>query len=233
VSDGTHATVVVVSGGDPLPRRALEHIPAGAFVIAADSGLDRAAEAALPVDVVVGDFDSVGAAALAAAVGAGTGVLRHSVVKDQTDLELALDLALTKRPERVIVLGGDGGRLDHFLANTLLLASPAYAEVDLVAFMGPARMTVVRTAATLTGEPGDIVTLLPVHGPAYGVRSVGLLYALVGDDLAPGTTRGVSNELAEREARVSLEAGTLLAIQPGEAGLHFHNGIGPSSGRDR
>ena len=64
-------------------------------------------------------------AALATADGHGHPVERHPAAKDATDLELALDAAISRRPGRIHVLGGHGGRLDHLLANALVLAAPA------------------------------------------------------------------------------------------------------------
>jgi thiamine pyrophosphokinase len=120
----------------------------------------------------------------------------------------------------VHVLGGHGGRLDHLLANAALLASPRYAAVELVAHMGQARVTVVRGEAELSGIPGDLVSLLPLNGVASGVTTEGLLYPLHDEDLLPGSTRGVSNELVDAVARVRLRSGALLAVQPGQAGTH-------------
>jgi thiamine pyrophosphokinase len=48
----------------------------------------------------------------------------------------------------------------------------------------------------------------------------GLLYPLRDEDLLPGSTRGVSNELVATTAVVTVRAGTLLAVQPGLAGTH-------------
>jgi thiamine pyrophosphokinase len=59
------------------------------------------------------------------------------------------------------------------------------------------------------------VSLLPVHGPARGVTTEGLLYPLAGEDLEPGTTRGVSNEMTAAEALVRVRDGVLLAVRPG------------------
>jgi thiamine pyrophosphokinase len=213
-------TIIVVTGGDPIPRGALALIPGGAQVVAADSGVDRALELGLPVHVAVGDFDSVDPAALRAAAAAGAVIERHPIAKDATDLELALDVALAHHPARIHVLGGHGGRLDHLLGNALLLAAPAYAGVEVVAQMGEALVTVIRSEATLTGAPGDLVTLLAVHGIARRVRTEGLLYPLAGEDLRPGSTRGISNELVGGSAHVGLARGVLLAVQPGQPGTH-------------
>lgn len=212
---GASDTVIVVTGGDPVDGDLLGQVPSGALVIAADSGIDHALAVGLAIDVAVGDFDSVSPAALQAAVDAGAVLERHPAAKDSTDLELALDAALVCGARRIVVLGGHGGRLDHLLANALLLASPRYAGTELVAHMGQARVAVVRSHAALQGSTGDLVSLLAVHGRARGVTTHGLLYPLQDAEMLPGSTRGVSNELMQSEASVHVEDGVLLAVQPG------------------
>jgi thiamine pyrophosphokinase len=193
----------------------LTGLPADAWVIAADGGIAHAFALGLTVDEAIGDFDSASMADLDRVRAAGGRVETHPVAKDATDLELALGLAVQRRPRRVVVIGGHGGRFDHWLGNAFLLAAPEYASVELVARMGSSTVTVVRKSAVLTGSSGDLVSLLPVHGPAYGVRTDGLLYPLVDEDLPVGTTRGVSNVFIGERASVSLDAGVLLAVQPG------------------
>jgi thiamine pyrophosphokinase len=185
--------------------------------------VDHALALGLRIHTAVGDFDSATPAGLGRAAADGAVVERHPAAKDATDLELALDTARRFDPARIVVLGGHGGRLDHLLANALALASPALADVEVVALMGPARVAVVRPAhaVVLEGEPGDLVTLLPVHGPARGVLTDGLLYPLHHEDLRAGSTRGVSNERARARATVTLRGGLLLAVQPGRAGTHL------------
>src|SRR5690606_3418408 len=135
--------------------------------------------------------------------------------KDRTDLAIAIDVALTHRPCRVTVVGGHGGRLDHLLANALLLASPAYAAAQMVGRLGSATVTVVRDAAPLAGRVGELVSLLPVHGPARGVTTEGLRFPLVGEELSPGSSRGVSNLFTHERPVVRLSSGILLVVQPG------------------
>lgn len=217
----THA--IVLTGGDPVSATLAGRLPRAARVIAADSGLAAAAGLGLTVDLVVGDLDSVDAATLEAAVDAGTEVERHPPAKDRTDIAIALDAAVRHGARRVTVVGGHGGRLDHHLANTLLLASDRYAELDVDAFMGSAHLHVVRDRVTLAGVPGELVSLLPLHGPVRGITTTGLLYPLEGEDLLPGSTRGVSNELTGTAATVSVDAGPLLTVQPGALGTHLRH----------
>jgi thiamine pyrophosphokinase len=218
VSDRDGRLVVVVAGGDPVPPAAVADLPAGVPVVAADSGVDHAAALGLTVTEAVGDFDSVTPAGLRAAEARGAAVDRHPAAKDETDLELALDRALALGADRVIVVGGHGGRTDHFLANALLLTAERYATVALEARFGPAVVHVLRggptAAVSLLGLPGDLVSLLAVDGPAAGVTTTGLAYPLDDGTLHPGRTRGVSNELTGTEATVRLQAGLLLVVQP-------------------
>ena len=209
--------VVVVSGGEPPDSRAALAAPLGAPVVAADRGLEHALALGLEVTVAVGDFDSASPEAVAVAEAAGTRVVRHPHEKDATDLELALDLAAAMDPERVLVLAGTGGRLDHELAALLLLASDRYAGSQVDALVGAARVHVVRGSRSLDGVPGEVITLLAVDGPAHGVTTEGLTYPLRGETLELGSSRGVSNVFAARTATVSLEHGVLLAIVPGDA----------------
>jgi thiamine pyrophosphokinase len=201
-------TVVVLSGGPGSLH--VTGLPAGATVIAADGGAELARMLGLRVDLVVGDLDSISAETLAGI----EHVERHSAEKDATDLELAVAAALQLKPERVLVLGGGGGRLDHLLGGLLLFAAEAYADVRVDAQFGAAAVHVVRGARTLHGEPGELISLFAVHGPATRVVTDGLVYPLRSETLESGSSRGVSNVFAAPEARIALERGVLLAVRP-------------------
>lgn len=207
-------TVVVLAGGQAVDGGTRLPITEPDLVIAADSGVHHARALGLHVDLVVGDLDSVDAHELEAVVAAGATVERHPTDKDATDLELALQAAVDRGAERVVVVGVGGGRLDHFLANVLVLASPAFIGARVEAVVGAARVVVVHDKAIVDGAPGDVITLLPVGGGADGVRTTGLRFALDGERLDAGTTRGVSNELTGTHATVTVDDGALLVVQP-------------------
>ena len=208
---GMQTVIVVAGGGGP----AVPWLAAGSTVIAADRGVDRALALGLRVDLAIGDFDSVTPEGLAAAEADGARVERHPAAKDATDLELALDAAIALEPARIVVIGSGGGRLDHLLGVVLLLGHERYGSAQLEAYLGDSHLHFVRGTCTLVGTPGDLVSLVPLHGPCDGVRTEGLVYPLLGESLPAGTTRGISNVFAAGEARVTLEGGCLLAVQPG------------------
>jgi thiamine pyrophosphokinase len=210
-----HDVVVVVAGGEAPPADAARAVPGGALVIAADGGLEHARRLGLDVGLAIGDLDSASPAAVAAAEEEGVRVSRHPAAKDATDLELALDAALAAEPKRVLVLAGVGERLDHLVSALHVLGSPRYAAVEVDARVGPAQVHVIRHERTLEGEPGELVSLCALHGPAEGVSTDGLEYPLADETLEPGSSRGVSNRFIAETARVRVERGIVLAVRPG------------------
>jgi len=138
------------------------------------------------------------------------------VAKDQSDLELALRYALESGAPDIVLLGIFGGeRIDHGLANAMLVADPAYRGLGVRAVEGETQVRAVHggDSAELRGPVGATVTLLPVRGDAKGVRTAGLRYPLDGESLHFGRSRGLSNEVTALPASVSLEHGVLLVIE--------------------
>jgi thiamine pyrophosphokinase len=208
---------IVLAGGDAVAAHTAALLPADAYVVAADSGLHLADGLGLRVDCVVGDMDSADPALVDTAERRGASVERHRPDKDATDLELALLAAQRHGVDRILIVGGAGGRLDHFLANVGLLTSPRFADVQIEALFGDARVSVARGRpgpVELDGRVGELVTLLPVGGDARGITTKGLEYPLQSEDLPLGTTRGVSNVVVDTPASVALDDGTLLVVRP-------------------
>jgi thiamine pyrophosphokinase len=218
--DPTPSAILAI-GGAADGAFVVPPVAPGSLVVAADSGLDRLVAAGFPVHHVVGDLDSVDAASLAVAEASGAAIHRHPADKDATDLELALalvaELAADHALSHLLVIGSGGGRIDHLVGDLAILAGPLVAEIDVTAHLDRAVVTVVRPgrSRSLRGEPGELVSLQPVHGAAAGVSTEGLRWPLIDADLPAGSSRGTSNELLESRADVSLGSGVLLAIQPG------------------
>jgi len=223
-SDNTSSDVtLIVLGGDAVAPDLLDGWGPPARVVAADSGIDQAHRLGLVVDVAVGDSDSVSDDVLARAVAEGAAVERLPSEKAETDMVLALDVALRNGWTDLVVVGGEGGRLDHLIANALVMSSSRYASLRLRALGSDgARLHVVRDATVIAGTPGEYLSLLPVHGAAVGVRTHGLRFPLHGERLEAGGSRGVSNELSGPEASVSLDEGVLLAVLPGPSHTPTH-----------
>ena len=211
-------TVVVAHGDvDPADR----DLVAGAeMVIAADGGAFALERWGITPSLVVGDFDSLGLDRAVALGARGATVVPFPAEKAESDLELAMRYALESGADDIVVLGAFGGRLDHALSNVLVLADPAYRGWSVRAVQGTTQLRALHggTRASLDGPRGSIVTLLPVTSEANGVTTQGLRYALAGDTLHFGRSRGLSNEIIATPASVSLENGVLLVIEVNKGG---------------
>ena len=208
----TASSALVVASGAPL--RAVERAPQTDLVIAADAGLEVLLAAGRSVDLVVGDLDSVSQQALSVAAAGGAEIQQHRRDKDESDLELALTAAISSGAQRVGVLLRDGGRLDHQLANLLVLASPRWRQADIDAVVGEHRVWVVhggdeRTIPLLAGEA---LALHAVGATAEGVTTTNLRYPLVGGDLPALVALGISNEAVSDAPTIRVGSGAVLAI---------------------
>jgi thiamine pyrophosphokinase len=221
--------VVIIANGEPPTQHDIARwLRTGDRLICADGGAKAALALGLRPQHVIGDFDSLTESDLAELVRRGTTLHRHSPRKDETDLELALLFAMrsltpTTLSERegqrseIIVLGARGGRIDHELANILLLAMPAMRGTRVIIAHGPERMWLIdarlgEALSRIDATPGDIVSLLPFGGDALGVRTDGLEYPLRDESLYIGPARGVSNVMLGDVATVSLRQGMLLCV---------------------
>ncbi len=191
------------------------------LVIAADGGARHAEALGVAIDLWVGDGDSLGEADLAALIAAGVAVERAPVDKDESDAELAVRAALRRGAAGIVIVGAMGGpRVDHALANVGLLALPELQDVPAVIYTDRSRITLLRApdpyggvaSVSLTGAPGDLVSLLPHGADASGVTTRGLRYPLVDETLPVGSSRGISNVIAAAAA-VSLRDGRLLIVE--------------------
>ncbi len=191
------------------------------LVIGANGGAALALAWEVVPDIVIGDMDSLPDTAKAALEEHGCRFLTHPRAKDETDLELALHYATSEGAQQIVIVGAVGGRLDHTLANVLLLTAPLCQGASIRIADGDQEVMLVRAGESLVirGQPGDLVSLLPLSGDAQGVTTTGLVWPLQDDCLCMGRTRGVSNEMTGSVARVAVTEGLLLVVHSAAQGF--------------
>lgn len=194
------------------------------LVVAADGGALKAEKLGLPPAVVVGDLDSLAPAVVERLRRDGVEIQAHPPAKDRSDTELAVLEAIRRGADQLIIVGALGGRrIDHGLANVLLLTLPELAGRDVVLLDGQTALRVIGVDGaghvTLGGRPGDIVSLLPLSPTVQGVTTDGLRYPLADEPLEQGSSRGLSNVMLGARADVATRSGRLAIIHaPREAG---------------
>jgi thiamine pyrophosphokinase len=183
--------VVIVASGEPAAADAA-WLDRADLVIAADGGAAWIDRVNRRPDLLVGDLDSADAALVDRLGRAGTAIERHPADKEASDTELALEAARTRGASEIVLLGAlGGGRLDHELANLLLLADASLADPPVRIIRGGTTVRVLRGGDRLELEDG-----------------MGDTVSLAGATLRVGRSRGLSNEVVAAPASVSLEDGS-------------------------
>lgn len=205
----TDQGVTVIGGGLVTAEDldlALEVAPR---LVAADGGADRALALGRTPEWVIGDLDSISAAARSALP---TDRVVHVAEQDSTDFTKCL-----RRIDApfILAVGFAGLRLDHTLAVLTAMTVQRRSRVillasDDLAFLAPPRLT-------LALAPGTRVSLFPM-GPAQGT-SRGLEWPIDGLEFAPDGRVGTSNRATgpvtldiEGQMLVMLPRATLTAV---------------------
>lgn len=206
--------VIFAHGVFQPPRLGRAWFPDGAVLIAADGGAEHCLGLGWTPDILVGDFDSLAAETVEGLEAVGVEVIRHPTEKDATDLELAIQLAISRGLRDLLILGAVGDRWDQSLASFFLLERYAQATSSIRLLDGAQEAFLVRAGdqGLLEGKPGDVVSLIPLLGDADGITTQSLAYPLRGERLHMGSTRGVSNALLSESASVTLQGGVLVCI---------------------
>jgi thiamine pyrophosphokinase len=200
--------IVVVLAGDPPGSILLEwRMKWAEFSIATDAGMKAFVEAGLEPDLLVGDFDSFDPeeARLACEV-------NRIESQNQTDFQKALARPEVQRAQEIVILGGTGGRSDHFLTNLMIAAGMSANMAVLFDAKGEIiyRVTPERPLA-LQGLAGQTISLIPM-GSCNGVTATGLRWPLSEVDMGPGEALSQSNLAEADEIEVRLQIGTLYVI---------------------
>jgi thiamine pyrophosphokinase len=195
-----------------LPPLLLKHIQSSDLIIAVDGGTHHCAKWGIMPNVIIGDFDSLDSKEVTSYQQAGVEIIHYPTHKDETDLELALQLTLKREVIEVYILGALGARWDMTIANVLLAAHPMFSQLNIHLLDSSQDLAILcgKGHMDIDGRPGDVLSLIPMGGDAYGITTHGLEYPLNDETLRFGSPRGVSNTFSQDQAQVFIRKGILL-----------------------
>jgi thiamine pyrophosphokinase len=182
------------------------------ILYAADGGTRHALALGLLPSVVMGDLDSLTPDDRKELEAVGVKIKQYPRDKDETDLELVLHSAIRAGQREILVIGALGGRLDQTLGNLSLLSDPQLSICDIRFDDGVEEAFFTRNHCEINGSPADIVSLIPWGAEVTGIYSEGLRWPLLGATLFPDRTCGISNELLDEMASVTVGSGLLLVV---------------------
>ena len=208
-------TIIFANGISADPTENRRYLGPGDAIICADGGTLHALAMGLTPDLIVGDLDSLPEAVAAQMQAKGVEIQRHPVNKDQTDLELALQAAVQRGAEEILILTALGGRLDQTLANILLLTRPEWRGVRLRLAEGNQSAWLLRgpDSLTLRGQPGDTLSVVVLSQHLRQLTLQNVKWPLSNAAVSLGSTRTISNAFVKAEAKIQLAQGIALIIK--------------------
>ncbi|HKL11779.1 MAG TPA: thiamine diphosphokinase [Clostridia bacterium] len=178
------------------------------FIIAADGGYNNLKKADIMPDILLGDFDSIDTVP----ENCPFEIYKFPKEKDFTDIELAIEFALEKGCNRICLAGATGSRLDHSIANIMLLRKLLEHSVDAEIIDEHHEIFLIERRKSLSNRKGSLLSLLPLDPIVSGVYLRGFKYPLENSTIKMGDTLGISNVAISDNCEISVENGILMGI---------------------
>lgn len=216
-------TVVIVAGGNvdiEYTRGFIkEQDESSLLIIACDKGYEACEAMGIKPDIVVGDFDSASSGIVERAKACGAQVIKLNPVKDDTDTEAALDIAISKTDSRdeIYLFGCTGSRIDHVMGNIALVGKGLKSDRIVIIKDPNNHIEMIVPGETYELDKADqfgkYVSVFPYMGPVTGLKMKGFKYPLDGVTLEGFNTLTVSNELAGNCGSITIDSGYLIVMQ--------------------
>lgn len=171
--------------------------------IGVDAGALIILESNHELKLAVGDFDSMSDLDFKRLE---CPIVRHPVMKDETDSELALRLC--KGYDRIILYGGLTGRIDHTIANIRLIM---YRFPNVILMDDKQMIRVFKEGNYVIDNTYQHISFYAIEKSKITLS--GFLYNLNSTSISESDIYTTSNSLAEDEGLVKVEKGRILCVQ--------------------
>lgn len=186
----------------------------GDLVIAADAGIRHLARLGAEPDIALGDFDSLGF------VPRCKEVIKHPVMKNDTDTVLAVKTGFSRGYCEFVIYGGSGGRPDHTFANYQTLSYIALrGGRGFLCADGFTASAISNSSVFFSEKAAGTLSVFALSEKVGGVYLKNVLYPLENAELSYDFPLGVSNEFIGKRAEVRVKNGTALLIWQGNREL--------------
>lgn len=189
------------------------------FAIAADSGMYAALNMDIVPQLFIGDFDSFDVNRLSTKnrrLVQSIKTMTYPVKKDLTDSMIAIEAAVERGADNIVILGALGGRLDHTLSNVFMLKNLRDRDVTAVIDNGRNAVRYIHNEAIKIKKRYKYISLLALDGDASGVSISGVEYPLDNAVLKSDFPYAVSNRISGDECSITVKDGGLLVVESHE-----------------
>ncbi len=183
------------------------------FIICVDGGAKHLCKIKRVPDIIIGDLDSMDKKDRFFFECKNVKFIKYPVEKDATDTELATDFAISMNPDEITYLACTGNRIDHVLSNISMLKRNLDNNILSRLIDENNEIFLINNSIEISGEKGDIISLVPFSQSVAGISSKGLKYPLKNFTMKPGTSVGISNRFVLPDVKITIKKGELLVIK--------------------
>lgn len=205
---------VLVCNGSVNTKYLYSNISKNDFLIAVDGGANKLIKTKFMPNLIIGDMDSISKNALKKYKSVEQ--IKFPREKDLIDLELAINYCKKNKFKELIILGALGARADMTLTNIFLLTQIPQKINAKIIHENQEIFLIQKKNYSITGIPGETISLLPLNGAVKGLTLKGFKYELQNYTLRFGIGIGLSNEFKKKKVSISFKNGLLLCT-------HFRN----------
>lgn len=206
-------TALIIGNGKATDKSIIDNIQFD-YVICADGGLEKAKSYGILPDIIIGDFDSVKPSVLKQYESHNIPIKKFAAEKDFTDMEIAVEFAVSKGYNNMILTGASGTRLDHTLGNIMLMEKYYKIGVHITIIDNNNEMKIISDNSELIIEfkDGYYISIIPVTDFIQGLTLVGFKYPLNNVNVQRGSTLCISNQISDNKGIITLSKGTAIVF---------------------
>ncbi len=212
MKDENTYVLLLLDGEEPSEAILEKFVKTASFIIATDGAAKYAHAQNIPLDVIIGDMDSLSKDIRKIYEGKGTRILEEPD-QQSNDFEKALRFILSESLGNTIkVLGIQGKRTDHLLTNFSVMLRYTDSFDALTAYDATHEhhfLTEGKHWYSFNSPVGTLISLTPLP-QAQGVTTSGLYYPLKNARMVFGEREGLSNIISAEDARVEIIKGAVL-----------------------
>lgn len=183
------------------------------FLVGVDYGAVTILNHKLPLDLAIGDFDSVNKTEFEEISKKTKEIKTYNKDKDFTDTELALNYVIDHKYKDIVIIGAFGSRLDHTLANIFLVEKYAKKKIQLQ--LVDNRNCITLIAQKLQVEKDSKYKYYSIISLSdFSIVSLsGFKYRIVKKTVVRGQTLCISNELSAKKGLIEIQKGQAILVK--------------------
>lgn len=199
----------IFTGGEIYHQYIEEYPEEGDLVISADAGYRNATLMGVHTNILIGDFDSLGHVPDDV-----DEVLQLPTEKDDTDTQIAVETAIERGADEIVVVGSTSGRLDHAMSTLAILEKYWDKRLSIYIVNGQNRVRFIKNSGfIIVRSQYKYFSLIAADEKVKGVSIEGAKYPLVNKTLFRNRQFAVSNEIVKNAALVNVKKGGIFIIE--------------------